>query len=73
MITRFRLEAEADNAEDVQDDIDEGTQAMLAHLSRVQDGDQWECTDEFGPIPTLDDELRAVVYMRRVFRRIDDA
>lgn len=72
MITRWRIESEADNAEDVEDHMESATQAFLGHLRDVQPEDEWECTDEYGPKPALDDEFRAIVVMRRVFKRMSD-
>lgn len=68
MITRWRLEAAADNQEDVEERLEGATQAMLGHLRDVQPDDQWECTDE-QIIPAVDQTTGyAIIYGRRVFR-----
>lgn len=73
MITRWRIEAEADNLEDVEDEIEGTTQAVLGHLRDVQPEDQWECTDEvFKPHESIEERGRAVAYGRRVFRRMNE-
>jgi hypothetical protein len=69
MIDRWRLEASADNREDVEDQLEAATQAILGHLRDVQPDDEWECTDE-QIIPAIDGETgQAIIYGRRVFRR----
>lgn len=72
MITRWRIEAEADNLEDVEDEIEGTTQAVLGHLRDVQPEDSWECTDEvFKPSESSEERGLVVAYGRRVFRRMN--
>lgn len=70
MITRWRIEAEGDNREDVEDDIEGTTQAMLGHLRDVQPTDTWECTDEV--ILPVENDGEAQMYARRVFKRMEE-
>ena len=70
MITRWRLEAEKETVEDVEDAIESATQAMLGHLRDTQPGDKWECTDDIC-IPRESANGEAVIYGRRVFRRME--
>lgn len=70
MITRFRLEAEDINDETVEEQLESATQSMLGHLRDFQPSDTWECTDE-QIVPALSWEGdHAVIYGRRVFRRM---
>ncbi len=68
MITRFRLEAEAENEETVEEHLEAATQSMFGFLRDTQAEDEWELTD--GPIfPAISEEGSAVMFGRRVYRR----
>lgn len=68
MITRFRLEAEAENEENVEDKLEAASQAMFGFLADTQPEDEWELTD--GPIfPAISEDGTAVMFGRRVYRR----
>ena len=74
MITRWRVEAEAENDETMEDHLESFTQAVFGHLRDVQPEDQWECTDEFTtPIRSAWVSGEAVIYGRRVFRVMERA
>lgn len=70
MITRFRLEAEGDNREDVEEELTESSNSMLAHLGEVQPGDRWIVTDE--PTIPVEQNGQAIMYGRRVYRRMQE-
>lgn len=69
MITRWRIESEHATREDVEESIEEATQAMLRHLKVTQPQDEWELTDE--KIIPVERRGEGLIYARRVFRRHD--
>lgn len=73
MITRFRLEAEGENHEDVEEKLEAATQSMLGHLRATQPEDEWELTDDPTiPAVSSDGSGRAVIFGRRVYRRMEN-
>lgn len=68
MITRWRIEAESPDKEEVEEEIAEATELFMGQLRFPMCQDtEWECTDEHGPEP-VDRDGEAVFYMRRVFK-----
>ena len=69
MITRFRLEAEAENEENVEEKLEAATQSMFGFLRDTQPEDEWELTDS--PIfPSISEDGSAVIFGRRVYRQV---
>lgn len=68
MITRFRVEVEGDNQEEVVSELNEAFEVMRRHLLVCQPGDGWEITDEH-IAPDVDDDGDAYIAGRRVYRR----
>lgn len=71
MITRFRVEVEAENKESAEQELDEGATYMTDNLEASQPGDTWTRTDHV-VIPATDSDGNAVIYGRSVYKREGD-